>query len=96
MTLLCLGPSSVVGPTKTASHAVATASEEDAARLHELLRLAALNARGMAKAPPTRWPVLRSTLLVAPAPTISRGGAAVRDAAPPVAGAAAGRTPTFP
>ena len=45
---------------------VALHSEEDAARLHEMLRLASLNARGGALPFAPRWPLVRTTLLSEP------------------------------
>lgn len=64
---------SVLLPTATAAsnaiRKVTTNSVDDATRLHEMLRLAGLNARGVATttSPSRRWPLLRASLL-APSP----------------------------
>ena len=49
----------------TATHEVGLASEDDAARLHEILRIAGLNARGGTLAPTIPWSAMRTTLLQA-------------------------------
>ena len=49
----------------TATHEVGLASEDDAARLHEILRVAGLNARGGTLAPTIPWSAMRTTLLQA-------------------------------
>ena len=41
-------------------------SDDDAARLHEIVRLAGLNAKGSALPLAPRWPLVRTTLLASP------------------------------
>jgi hypothetical protein len=50
-------------PLLTVSHEVALRGDDEAARLHEVLRLAGLNAKGLAQPPPCPRPLLRTTLL---------------------------------
>jgi len=47
----------------TVSHEVALHSDDEAVRLHEVLRLAGLNAKGVALPPPCAHPLMRTTLL---------------------------------
>lgn len=48
------------------THEVTTHSEDDATRLHEILRLAGLNARGQPMMPSRHRPLLRSSLFTPP------------------------------
>ena len=52
----------------TLSREVRLCSEDDAARLHEVVRLAALNAKGAALPPSCSWSLVRTTLLAPPQP----------------------------
>ena len=59
------GGGGLSGPLVTVAHEVALGSEDEAGRLHEVLRLAGLNAKGLAAPPPCPRPLLRTTLLEA-------------------------------
>ena len=63
MRLLTLAADNGGGSTVTTTREVELHSEDDAARLHEVIRLASLNAKGAALPPRAPWSAMRATLL---------------------------------